>query len=176
MKRKLIIISMLPTVTFAAGDGHGSPIDLIPPAINFFLLFGFLVYKLKKPIQNAFIKKAKDISDSMDRANVKAKEAQAKLEIQKNKLLNLDKEIISLKESTEREVQSFEKRYKEEIDLKSMKLKQDAALKLEAERKANLNKMNTEMVDLIISSAKLKVKQDQGLKNKINNKIVQGIN
>jgi F-type H+-transporting ATPase subunit b len=167
---------MLPTVTFAAGDGHGSPIDLIPPAINFFLLFGFLVYKLKKPIQNAFIKKAKDISDSMDRANVKAKEAQAKLEIQKNKLLNLDKEIISLKESTEREVQSFEKRYKEEIDLKSMKLKQDAALKLEAERKANLNKMNTEMVDLIISSAKLKVKQDQGLKNKINNKIVQGIN
>ena len=56
---------------FAAGDGgHGSAADLIAPAVNVAILVGFLVWKLKKPLNDSFTKKAEEIADQSE-ADVK---------------------------------------------------------------------------------------------------------
>ena len=92
---RIILISLMVTGTALAGGkgGHGSIADLIPPAVNFFILVTFLVIKLKAPIRNLFIKKAEAISETLERANVKSKEAQVMLETQQKKLSNLDNVI-----------------------------------------------------------------------------------
>lgn len=174
---KFLLLSILSISTaYAAGDGHhGSPADLIAPAINFFILTGFLIFKLKGPISNAFTEKSKKIKESMDRASVKAKEAQVKLEAQKNKLTNLDKEIDSIKLNATKEVENFNKLYTAEIERKTEKLKHDTAAKVEAEKKVMLNQLNTELVNSVISKTKNIIKTNNDLSTKVNNKITEGI-
>jgi F-type H+-transporting ATPase subunit b len=174
---KLICVSLLLVGNaFAAGDGgHGSVLDLIAPTINFVILFGFILYKIKKPLQQHFVTKSKTIADSIERANVKAREAQVKLETQMHKMQNLDKEVEQIRVSAKNETHKFEVNYKEEIARKSEKLKQDTVAKVEAEKKALVGKLNEALIDQIIANAKTKVKSDKTIQSKINNKITEGI-
>ena len=51
---KVLALLALSGSVYAAGDGHGSPTDLIPAFFNVFLLGGFLVWKFKRRIQKIF--------------------------------------------------------------------------------------------------------------------------
>ena len=48
---------------FAAGAGGGHISDLMYPAINFFLLFGFILIKMRKPISDAFTKNSEEVEN-----------------------------------------------------------------------------------------------------------------
>ena len=77
MLKFLFSTLFISTTAFASGGGgHDvSVMDLIPPAINFFLLLGFLIYKIKGPLSNYFTEKANLVEETVERANIKAKEA-----------------------------------------------------------------------------------------------------
>ena len=87
----------------AAGDGghHGSAADLIAPTVNVLILVGFLVWKLKKPMSDAFTKKAEDVTNTLERASLKSKEAQMMLENEQRKVTNLSTEIKNLADQAE---------------------------------------------------------------------------
>lgn len=174
---RIILISLMVTGTALAGGkgGHGSITDLIPPAVNFFILVTFLVIKLKAPIRNLFIKKAEAISETLERANVKSKEAQVMLETQQKKLSNLDNEIKTINEDAEKEIATFNTSYADEMTVRAQKLKQDAAAKIEAERKALFEKVNSKLIDNIIAKASSTLKTNNDLRSKINKKITQEI-
>lgn len=174
---RIILISLMVTGTALAGGkgGHGSIADLIPPAVNFFILVTFLVIKLKAPIRNLFIKKAEAISETLERANVKSKEAQVMLETQQKKLSNLDNEIKTINEDAEKEIATFNTSYADEMTVRAQKLKQDAAAKIEAERKALFEKVNSKLIDNIIAKASSTLKTNNDLRSKINKKITQEI-
>ena len=66
MKLLLITITtLLPFNLFAAGGeaGHGSIAELGYPAINFTILFVFLIYALKKPLREMFDKNADEVQN-----------------------------------------------------------------------------------------------------------------
>jgi F0F1-type ATP synthase membrane subunit b/b' len=174
---RIILISLMVTGTALAGGkgGHGNIADLIPPAVNFFILVTFLVIKLKAPIRNLFIKKAEAISETLERANVKSKEAQVMLETQQKKLSNLDNEIKTINEDAEKEIATFNTSYADEMTVRAQKLKQDAAAKIEAERKALFEKVNSKLIDNIIAKASSTLKTNNDLRSKINKKITQEI-
>ena len=59
-----------------AGGGGGHISDLLYPAVNFFLFFGFLVWKIKKPLSEMFTEKSKEVEDFYSFADKKNKEAE----------------------------------------------------------------------------------------------------
>lgn len=97
------------------------------------------------------------------------------LEAQQKKINNLDKEIKNIYQEAETEISNFSKKYSEEIAVKAQKLKIDAAAKIEAERKALFEKVNTKLIDNIIAKASSTLKTNNELRSKINKKISQEI-
>lgn len=173
---KYLFLILLVTVNaFAAGNGHhdASIKDLIPPAINFFLLFGFLVFKLKAPVREMFIQKSEKITETLERANVKSKEAQVMLETQQKKIAGLDNEIRKIEETTEKEIQQFKEKYSVEISNKSKKLKEDVALKIDAEKKAMFSEINNKLIDNVIAKTSKIIKGNSNLRSKVNNRIIE---
>jgi F-type H+-transporting ATPase subunit b len=113
--RLILILSLTTLSAFAAGNGgHGSVTDLIAPAINFFILFGFLAFKLKGPAREHFTNKAKNIKETIERASQKSQQAEAKMKEQKDKMNNLDNAKKEILASAENEANDFANRNKKE--------------------------------------------------------------
>jgi F0F1-type ATP synthase membrane subunit b/b' len=164
MKLFIFVISLLPLYSYSAGDGHhSSPMDLIPPVVNVSILVGFLVYKLKKPLNDHFKSKAQSIKESVERASIKTKEAEMLLDMNQKKLANIENEIKEIHKFAEDDVLSFSKTYAKEIEIKSEKLKVESVNTLDTEKKAMLNKLSEDLLDEVIAKTKQRVKKDNNL-------------
>lgn len=138
----------------AAAAHHGQMSDLIAPVVNVVLLIGFLVWKLKKPLSEKFTAQAEEISNMLERASLKSKEAEVMLSFQEKKMANLDSELKEILRTTDSEIKAFDKNYAREIEEKSFKLKTDATAKIEAERKAILDDLHASVLDEVIRKTK----------------------
>jgi F0F1-type ATP synthase membrane subunit b/b' len=166
-----IALAQLTSNAFAAGDGHGSVSDLIAPVVNVALLGGFLIWKLKKPLSDYFSKQADDISNTLERASLKSKEAEVMLHAQMKKMNNVENESKEIIKLAEMEIQNFEKIYAREIEEKAGKLKSDATAKIEAERKAMINSLNSSLLDEVIQKAKSTIKANKNHQAKVSTKM-----
>src|SRR5690606_15946476 len=159
------------TNTFAAPGGTGGHLsDLIAPAINLSILLGVLGWKLKGPLKNYFTSKADEISNTMERVNLKSKEAQMMLENEERKASNLDSEIKAIHQQVENEVLTYEKNLSRETEEKTQKLKSDANLKLQADNKAALDELNAELLNEVVKKTKNTIKTNQDYQNKVSSK------
>ncbi len=169
-------VLMASATAFAAGDGgHGSAADLIAPAVNVALLVGFLVWKLKKPMSDAFTKKAEDITNTLERASLKSKEAQMMLENEQRKIANLSNEIKTLTEQSDSDVKTYEKNLAKETEDKIHKLKSDATSKITADKKAIMDELNAELLNQVIAKTKTTIKTNKDYQSKASNKLLQGM-
>lgn len=163
------------TKAWAAGDGHGSAADLIAPAVNVILLAGFLVWKLKKPLHDLFVNKSEEISNTLERASLKSKEAEIMLQNEEKKMANLENELKKIGQQAEADILSFEKNLAKELEEKSHKLKTDANLKIQADKKAVLDQLNAELLDQVINQAKSTIKDNKEYQTKASSKLIQGL-
>lgn len=160
--KKVLFLLLFSQIAKAASDGHGGDfLNLIPSFINVTLLAGFLIWKVKGPLKNHFINKANEITKTMERANVKSKEAQIMLEQQEKKLANMENELTEIKEKTAKEIDSFQHKYSEDIELRKNKLKEDASHKVIAEKNAMLEDVNESLIDTIILKTKSSIKSNK---------------
>ncbi|MFT6633055.1 MAG: F-type H+-transporting ATPase subunit b [Bacteriovoracaceae bacterium] len=160
-------------VAFAAG-GTG-PSSLLAPAVNVTILICALVYFLRTPAKNFFNSKSSDISEMLQRASSKAKEAELMMEVQKKKNLGAEKEIQTLESEQENLIKSFEKNYISEVKERVSKMKEDAGQKIEAEKKELINELNSNLLDLVIQKAKGQIKTDKSLAQNATKNIVEGL-
>ena len=84
MKRVLLLLLLL--VSCAYGAGKGGIGDLKWPFINFALLFGFIIWKVKDPLREAFKKNYEDTKQLYNLAHERDKEAQIKLKMYREKM------------------------------------------------------------------------------------------
>lgn len=183
MKKFAIILALLAYNVYASSEGghgaqaehHGSPMDLIAPAVNFFILFGFLIYKLKGPLAKFFDEKSKKISEVLDRAQVKSKEAQVLFDINTKKMNDVENEVSAISKNAEDDIKKFSKDIEKETQDKTEKLKSEAVQRIEAERKNFLNKLNQELVDDVVLKAKGFINNDLNMKKDLTNKMVKEI-
>jgi len=164
----------------ASGDAHGahhaSITDLLAPAVNVAIILAFMVWKLKKPLSEMFTKKAEEVVSTIERASIKSKEAQVRLEAQQKKMNNIEKEISDIDAQNENDLKAFEKSLAHEVEEKTRKLKTDANLKIEANKKAMLEELNSEILDKVISQTKSTITTNKDFQNKASNKLLQGLN
>ena len=90
------------------GGGHYS--ELLPKIVNFGLVFGFMLWKIKKPVSEMFTKNSRDVSSLFQVAEQKDKEAQIKLETYERKLASVAAEKGKILENAQAEASAFEKK------------------------------------------------------------------
>ena len=174
---RYLITLIAPVFAFAAGNsGHGAHLsDLTFPAINALAFVALIVWKVKGVLKESFIAKAKSITETLERASSKAKEAQAKYAHQMKKNEQLDNEMSKIKDEAGKEVESFKALYADETKAKITKLGSDTQERIQAEKDAGMNKLSDQLVLEIIEATKIKVKSDTGLQSKVTASIVKGI-
>lgn len=169
------ILALTITKAYAAGGGHGSITDLVAPAINVGILLGVLAWKLKGPLHNFFVSKAEEVSNTLERASLKSKEAQMMLDSETRKMTNLQNEISNIQKQAENDVLVFEKNLSKETEDKTQKLKADANSKIQADKKALMDELNAELLNEVIKKTKTTIKTNKDYQNKVSSKLLQGL-
>jgi len=157
------------------GGHHASPADLIAPAFNVAVLFGILVYATKDKLKSYFVSHSETIANTLDRANMKAKEAESMLENQKRKMASLEADIKNIQGQAETDVVVFEKKLSKETEDKIAKLKIDANSKVVADKKQMIDELNAELLEQVIKKTKSTIKENKDHQNKVTSKMLQGL-
>lgn len=157
------------------GDHHVSITSLIAPTFNVALLLGVLIWKLKGPLAAHFASKSEQVANTLERANLKSKEAKMMLENEDRKRINLKNEIQSIQQQFENDVQTFEKNLHKEIESKTHKLKTDANLKIQADKKEMMDQLNAELLNQVIIKTKSTIKNNKEYQEKVSSKLLQGL-
>lgn len=157
------------------GGHHASPMDLIAPAVNVGILLGFLAWKLKKPMHDAFVAKADEVSNTLERASLKSKEAKMMLEGEERKMANLQNEIKTIHSQADNDVATFEKNLAKETEDKTQKLKVDANSKIQADKKALMDEVSAELLNQVIAKTKTTIKTNKDYQSKVSTKLLQGL-
>lgn len=168
----------LVTKAYGAGGGdghHGSLADLIAPAVNVAILFGALIYFTKDKLKAYFDNKSAEVANTLDRANTKSREAQLMLDNQKNKMAALETELKNIQQQSETDVLVYEKNLAKETEDKITKMKADANMKVEADKKQMLADLNAELLEQVVSKAKSTIKGNKDYQSKVSNKMLQGL-
>ena len=174
MKKIFVVATLVESGSLMAAGGHGAA-SLIPAIVNVSLLAGAIIYFLKGKASSFFTKKSSNISEMMDRASSKAKEAEEAMANQKERISNLDSEIEKLKKDQESIISEFEKSYATEVKERISKLKEDTELKVEAERSELFNELNADLLDLVVNNAKAKIKNDLSLAKSAAANLIKGL-
>lgn len=180
----LVILSLLISVSVEAssGGGHHGPTtweEFLPslfwPSFNVVLLGAALYWKLKEPIRNFFKNKSQNISEIMERANLKAKEAEMMMQIQRKKLDGMEDEIKKIHSDVNSEVEIFKEAYIKDVDNRIEKLKVDASSKIQAEKNQLTNQLNEMLLNEVIEKAKTTIKSNKDLGQDATSKILEGL-
>ena len=157
------------------GEAHGSVTDLIAPAINVIILFGALIYATKDKLKSYYDSKAEEVANTLERANIKSKEAALMLESQQRKMAALETEVKNIHGQAETDVAVYEKNLSKETEDKITKLKADANSKVAADKKQFMDDLNAELLEQVISKAKTTIKNNKDYQSKVSNKMLQGL-
>ena len=172
------VLILVPGLLFASGSSHsnGHATDLFPAFVNVSLIIAFMVWKLKKPFTEYFNKKSKNISEVLERASIKAKEAEMMMKMQKEKNDNLKKEIDSINKDLSDMTHKYKSNYEQEVIARVNQLKKDATSRVEAEKRELFNELNGILITEVISKSKDKIKNDPNLNTKATQAMIQRLN
>jgi F0F1-type ATP synthase membrane subunit b/b' len=157
------------------GGAHGSISDLIAPAFNVIVLFGVLIYATKDKLKAFFDTQAEEVANTLERADIKSKEAAMMLDNQKRKMANLETEIKNIHGQADTDVIVFEKNLSQETDDKTSKMKVDANSKVVADKKLMMDELNAELLEQVVAKAKSTIKNNKDYQSKVSHKMLQGL-
>ena len=172
-KYSFMFIALTTSVVAAEAVHHEPSIkDLMYPAINFIVLVGFLVWKLKKPMADMFNKKAADVQSLMTSAAQKNKDAEERLKTLQGKMNNLPSEVSKIQKDYENDVISFSAAQTAETASIISRTKRDLENKIEGEKNELTVKLNEELLNSVIAKTQQTINGSNDMKNRATSKIV----
>ena len=169
---------MMSNVAMAASKGaHHEPSikDLMYPAINFIVLVGFLVWKLKGPMKDMFDKKAADIQSLMTSAAQKNKDAEERLKNLQGKMANLPSELSKIQKDYESDVANFITTQSAETQSVITRAKRDYENKIEGEKNELVEKLNEDLLNSVIAKTQQAINGSGDMKKNATSKIVSAL-
>ena len=169
------MFTLLTSAAYAAEEAaHSEPTisDLLYPTINFLVLLAFLVWKLKKPMQDMFNKKADEVQSLMTSAAQKNKDAESRLSALQEKMKNLDAEVTKIVAEYHHDVEVFSKTHAEETQSTIARTKKDLEHKLEGESNDLVERMHHDLLNNVIAKTQATIKANSDMKNRVTGKIV----
>jgi F-type H+-transporting ATPase subunit b len=103
----LLLLVAVPLVLGAAGEeGASHPsatMDFLGKVVNFIILFGALIFVLRKPVKALLAKRTADVGETLRRAGVDRTESESRAATSREKLSGLEDEVRALKSAAEEE-------------------------------------------------------------------------
>ena len=149
---------LLPAAVFAGADGGSSTgrqlYDLVMRIINFVILFGVLIYFLRKPARSFIENSIETIRKLITDAEETRKIAQAKIKEAEEKLAGLSREVEELMEHAREESEAEKARVLSEAEEAVKKLKRDASLAIQQELKKSQEELRNEVAEIAVTIAR----------------------
>lgn len=173
-KYSFMFIALTTSVVAAESGVHHEPSikDLMYPAINFAVLVGFLVWKLKTPLKEMFIKQAGEVQSLMNSAAAKNKDAEERLKNLQAKMSNLNSEVSKIQKDYETDVSTFTQTQAGETQQTITRFQRDLEKKLEGEKNELVEKMNDELLNSVIAKTQQAINGNADMKTRATSKIV----
>ena len=164
MSKMISIYLILVSSVSMAGGGSGKVSDLFFPAINFVILFGFIIFKYKGVISSGYTEQSLKIENLLNDAAAADKQASLKLDSLKKELKNIELVKNELKNKANENLNIQVKLINDESNKKIIKLKEDKESKFKQEKNTLMNEVNSKVIDLVIENAKVIVADDKNRK------------
>jgi len=172
---RITLIIFLTSFSCFASGGPGHISDLFWPAFNFFIFFGFLFWKIKKPIKDGFNKNAELVKELYEYADAKSKDAESKILKYEEKLNNLDNLVQKIKIDMDQEFSIFSKNLEVETEKKIERAGKDAQRRVLSEKNKMIRDLEESLLNMVIAKTKNRIGGDKELKEKATNKIFAAI-
>ena len=153
----LLFISSLPLLSVEENSFNWA--DFIGKIINSFILFGFLIFILYKPLKKYLTERNKKIKDTFYQTESQRKEAERQLAQIEERLKNLEKEINEIKKKSELAAQKEKERIIQEGVKEAERIKRFTQKEIERQLKRGFEELKTYAVELSISTAEDKIKK-----------------
>jgi F0F1-type ATP synthase membrane subunit b/b' len=171
-----ILLGLMNQLEAASKSGdHGSILDLKWAAVNFVILAGFLVFKLKKPIATAFSNYSEEVKSLYGHAQEKFKEADLKLKMYEEKLSNIEGQTQKIISEGNQIIAKFESELNAETVKELKKVEVETGDKIESEKSMLITEINNELLDNVLMSVKAKLNKDKSLSDKVNQKMINSL-
>lgn len=164
------------TYASSSGKHHPSVRDLLWPAFNFTILFGFLFFKLKGRLSSMFDKNAEAVSAQYSLAEKKSSEANKKIKDFKDKLSNIPAERDKVFAETKTDIANFENKMRDDTAKTIERLKREMVNNVAHEKSVMLNQINALLVDEVINKAKETINSSSDYQKRATSKILSQIN
>lgn len=158
----LLILLLLPFFIsmVSADEEHSSNFrDFIGKTINFIILFGGLAYFLFKPIRNFLQKRSEDIKQGLKDAEDAKREAELKLREAKARLATLEDEIEKLKKDAEIEGHKEKERIIQLAQQEAERIKYFAKQEIEMLMRAGIQDLKQYTAELASALAEERIKK-----------------
>jgi F-type H+-transporting ATPase subunit b len=131
------MFTVLLTNVFALAEGESAPWWNIPSFevwrfVNLFIFVGVFIYILRRPVSQAMRARREGIRRDLMRAQEERNAALAKLEEVEARLANLDAEVASVREQSEREAAEERERIRKSTEEETRKLREQAQREIES--------------------------------------------
>lgn len=90
-------------------------------------------------------------------------------------MASLETDVKAIHTQSETETLVFEKKLSQETEDKIKKLKSDAQLKIEADKKQMVDELNAELLEQVINKTKSTIKTNKDFQSKVSTKMLQGL-
>ena len=97
------------------------------------------------------------------------------MQMQKKKIDGIEGEINKIKAEADNFINSYKSEYAKEIDSRMAKLKEDAAQKIEVEKKEQTAKLNNVLIDEALNKVKTSLQKNPELSNQATAKMLDGL-
>ncbi len=178
---KLLLLLVIPYIAIASGGGEGevhhvaSVKDVIWPAFNFCVLFGFLGWKLRNPVRKAFTRNAEIVEEIYVQAEKEANEAAARIEMVQAKMDSFEKVREEIEQTLNKEYETFSQKIEDDTHNQISKMKSDNVQKVEYEKLQLTQDLNAEIIDQIIEKTKSTIAHDEKLRSNVTSKLLSGL-
>ncbi len=153
-----LTVVLLPAAVFAATGEGGSTgrqlYDLVMRIINFAILFGALIYFLRKPARSFIENSVEAIRKLIKDAEKTRETAEAKMEEAEEKLDGLSREVEELMEHAREESETEKTRVLSEAEGAVEKLKREAIQAIQQELKKSQEELRNEVAEIAVTIAR----------------------
>ena len=163
----------IPSITLAAGSGGVS--DLMFPAINFVILFGFIIFKYKRVISKGYHDKSVELENLLIDAAEADKQASIKLENLQKELSNIESVKAELKSKAKVKLEEQLSNINQEAHKKLEKLKKDTDAKFNQEKNSLVGNLNNRIIDLVIHDTKNIIQGDKDKRKATTKNLISSI-
>lgn len=154
MIRTALIATLGMTIAAPAFASGGEGGGLLYPIINFVLLIAALVYFARKPVLKFFKDRRGEIQNDLKKSSDLLAEAETKFASWQRKLVDLDQELESIRETSRRRAEDERANIIAEATASAERIRADATVAIEQELRRSRAVLREEAADLAIELAR----------------------